>query len=64
MVAQLYPQALGCLFITFYDSQGCSGDILTCLHMGCLTREQIKYSSPDEGKKVKMENVLVIIQGM
>jgi hypothetical protein len=64
MVAQIYTQALGCHFIAFYDSQGCGGGILTCLHMGCLTREQIKYSSPGEGKKLKREKALVIIQGM
>jgi hypothetical protein len=33
-VAQLYPQAPGSLWIAFYDSQGCGGDILTRLHMG------------------------------
>jgi hypothetical protein len=33
-VAHLYPQAQGSLFVTFYDSQGCSGGILTLLHMG------------------------------
>jgi hypothetical protein len=32
-VAQLYPQAPGSLFIDFYDLQGYSGGILTCLHM-------------------------------
>jgi hypothetical protein len=28
-VAQLYPQALGSIFVTSYDSQGCGGGILT-----------------------------------
>jgi hypothetical protein len=32
-VAQLYAQAPGSLFVIFYDSQGYSGGILTCLHM-------------------------------
>jgi hypothetical protein len=32
-VAQLYPQAPGSLFVVFYDSQGYSGDILTCFHI-------------------------------
>jgi hypothetical protein len=27
MVTQLYPQALGSLFVAFYDSQGYGGDI-------------------------------------
>jgi hypothetical protein len=31
-VAQLYPQALGSLFVTFHNSQGYGGGILTCLH--------------------------------
>jgi hypothetical protein len=30
-VAQLYPQALGSLFVAFYDSQGYGGGILTRL---------------------------------
>jgi hypothetical protein len=33
-VAQLYPQAPGFLFITFYDSQGYGGGIRTRLHTG------------------------------
>jgi hypothetical protein len=31
-VAQLYPRALGSLFVASYDSQGYGGDILTRLH--------------------------------
>jgi hypothetical protein len=34
MVAQLYPQALGSLFVASYDSQGYGGGIRTCLHTG------------------------------
>jgi hypothetical protein len=33
-VAQLYPRALGSLFIASYDSQGYGGGILTRLHTG------------------------------
>jgi hypothetical protein len=33
-VSQLYPQAPGSLSITFCDSQGYGGGILTCLHTG------------------------------
>jgi hypothetical protein len=33
-VAQLYPQTLGSLFITSYNSQGYSGGIQTHLHAG------------------------------
>jgi hypothetical protein len=32
--AQLYPQAVSFLFVTFYDSQGDGGGILTGLHTG------------------------------
>jgi hypothetical protein len=32
-VAQLYPQALGSLFVASYDSQGYSGGIRIPLHM-------------------------------
>jgi hypothetical protein len=35
-VAQLYPQALGSLFVAFYDSQGYGGGILT-LSLLCLS---------------------------
>jgi hypothetical protein len=31
-MAQLYPWALGSLSVASYDSQGCGGVILTCLH--------------------------------
>jgi hypothetical protein len=33
-VSQLYPRALGSLFVASYDSQGCGGGILTRLHTG------------------------------
>jgi hypothetical protein len=33
-VSQLYPQALGSLFVASYDSQGYGGGIQTCLHAG------------------------------
>jgi hypothetical protein len=33
-VAQLYPQALGSLFVASYDSLGNGGGILTRLHIG------------------------------
>jgi hypothetical protein len=36
-VAQLYPQALGSLFISSYYSQVYGGGIRTCLHAECLT---------------------------
>jgi hypothetical protein len=39
-VAQLYPQALGSLFIAFYDSQGYSGGIRLRLPTGFVTHIQ------------------------
>jgi hypothetical protein len=36
-VVQLYPQAPGSLFVSFSDSQGYCGGILTRLHMGLNT---------------------------
>jgi hypothetical protein len=33
-VAQIYPQALGSLFVAFYDAQGYGGDMRTRLHAG------------------------------
>jgi hypothetical protein len=35
-VVQLYPQTLGSLFVTSYDSQGYGGGIRTCLHLRSL----------------------------
>jgi hypothetical protein len=34
MVAQLYPQAPGSLFVTLYDSQGCGRGTLIRIHTG------------------------------
>jgi hypothetical protein len=38
MVTQLYPQAPDLIFVTFHDSQGYGGGILTRLHTGNLMR--------------------------
>jgi hypothetical protein len=35
-IAQLYPQALGSLFVASYDSQGYGGGIGPRLHTGCI----------------------------
>jgi hypothetical protein len=35
-VAQLYPQALGSLFVASYNSQGYGGGIRPCLHTGLV----------------------------
>jgi hypothetical protein len=46
-VAQLYPRALGSLFVASYDSQGYGGGILTLLHTGqnWLSSDLISLSS-------------------
>jgi hypothetical protein len=44
MVAQLYPRALGSLFVASYDSQGHGGGILTSLHTGHWTLLKLKLS--------------------
>jgi hypothetical protein len=41
-VTQLYPRALGSLFVATYDSQGYGGGILTRLHTGDLTISQFR----------------------
>jgi hypothetical protein len=40
-VAQLYPQALGSLFVTSYDSQGYGGGILTRLSLSLMLRPMV-----------------------
>jgi hypothetical protein len=49
MVAQLYPQALGSLFVAFYDSQGYGGGILTRRH----TEGTVKYPA-EKNKQLEM----------
>jgi hypothetical protein len=44
-VPQLYPQALGSLFVAFYDSQGYSENILTDLNAGILNQSQSQSQS-------------------
>jgi hypothetical protein len=46
-VAQLYPRALGSLFVASYDSQDNGGDILSCLHTGqvMVAFRNLLYSS-------------------
>jgi hypothetical protein len=39
-VAQLYPQALGSIFVASYDSQGYGEDIRTCLHRDTKDTEE------------------------
>jgi hypothetical protein len=52
-VAQLYPWALGSLFVTSYDSQGYDGVILTCLHMGWLAGlSKLYYDRQSVGQSV------------
>jgi hypothetical protein len=44
-VAQLYPQALGYLFVASYDSQGYGGGIRTCLYAGWRTESESESES-------------------
>jgi hypothetical protein len=43
-VAQLYPQASGFLFVSFYVLQGYGGGILTRLHTGNSFRYEQKFT--------------------
>jgi hypothetical protein len=43
-VAQLYPQALGSLFVASYDSQGYCGGIRTRLHTGIKVRVTLRLA--------------------
>jgi hypothetical protein len=43
-VAQLYPQALGSLFVASYYSRGYGGGIRTRLHAGLVTEHFIHYN--------------------
>jgi hypothetical protein len=42
-VAQLYPQVLGSLFVSFYDSQGYGGGIPPSLHTSMYSVECHSY---------------------
>jgi hypothetical protein len=48
-VAQLYPQALGSLFVAFYDSQGYGGGILTLPHTEFLLISEVSECDNIEG---------------
>jgi hypothetical protein len=45
-VAQLYPQALGSLFVSFYDLQGYSGGILTGLDIENIKIRKTNFHVP------------------
>jgi hypothetical protein len=42
-MAQLYPQALGSLFVASYDSEGYGGDVPPRLHTGILPDSVAPY---------------------
>jgi hypothetical protein len=46
-VAQLFPRALGSLYVASYDSQGCGGGVLTRLHMGRFLAAEQSYVTTD-----------------
>jgi hypothetical protein len=43
-VAQLHPQALGYLFVAFYDSQGYGGIIRPLLHTSAYVQSEHKHN--------------------
>jgi hypothetical protein len=53
-MAQLYPRALGSLFVASYDSQGYGGGILTRLHTGpiVLSKSKSQYDRRSVGQFV------------
>jgi hypothetical protein len=51
-VAQLYPQALGSLFIASYDSQGYDGDTETRFYTGVIAPIVFKMT-PRQGPRRK-----------
>jgi hypothetical protein len=53
-VAQLYPQALGFLFVTSYDLLGYRGGILTHLYIGLVSLEvDVKFAT--DGQSASLE---------
>jgi hypothetical protein len=46
-MAELYPRALGSLFVTSYDKQDYGGGILTRLHTGCLPAVSAVFLNSD-----------------
>jgi hypothetical protein len=61
MVAQLYPQALGSLFVASYDSQGYGGGIRPRLHAreGAITSVVLKIT-PRHGPRGKHSSSIVV----
>jgi hypothetical protein len=58
-MAQLYPQALGSFFVTFYDSQGYGGGILTRLHTGRFSEYGNQISVSTKAESVLISSVTV-----
>jgi hypothetical protein len=54
MVTQLYSQALGSLFVAFYDSQGLGGDIQTRFQTAAAakTKSKSRYDRRSAGQSV------------
>jgi hypothetical protein len=50
-VAQLYPRALGSLFVASYDSQGYGEGIRICIHAGLYDIQQTEQIIPNSTQK-------------
>jgi hypothetical protein len=64
-VAQLYPRALGSLFVASYDSQGYGGGILTRLHTGTPDLEykhKVKQSALGSSPKAVLFTALKLVE--
>jgi hypothetical protein len=63
LVAQLYPQALGSIYVTSYNSEGYGGDILTLFHTGSIpARAMLSLYSlrkDDEAENTTSDNCCV-----
>jgi hypothetical protein len=53
-VAQIYPEALGSLFVASYDSLGYGGGIRTRLHMGLIQPEFNLHNALQETHSVSI----------
>jgi hypothetical protein len=61
MVAQLYTQALGSLFVASYDSHGYGGGIRTRLHAGESTTQSHSYITTGGLPSISSSELLVLV---
>jgi hypothetical protein len=60
-VAQLYPQAMGSIFVASYDSQGYGGGIRTRLHAGWLLATVSQLSCLEHLGTDRKENIIRLL---